>query len=113
MEVVINEHVVGRCLLTGSFQRGMRLKQRLRHQPTGIGNPPHADSAAIVRNILDKPIDGVIRVRGFVDRFGIIPVAGRALHYKCAFRLKAAADILRYEDIAIRNEIVKQTGLRQ
>ncbi len=38
MEVIIDEHVIGGCLLAGCLQCGMRIKQRLGHQPARIGN---------------------------------------------------------------------------
>src|SRR6266550_330246 len=52
MEVIIDEHVIGGCLLAGCLQCGMRIKQRLGHQPARIGNSPHADSAIVVRKTL-------------------------------------------------------------
>ena len=34
---------------------------------TGIRDSPHPDLAVVVRDVLDEPVDGVVRVAAFVD----------------------------------------------
>src|SRR5207248_2149551 len=77
VEVVIDEHIVWGGLLADGLQRGMWIKQRLSHQPARIRNSPHTHPAAIIWNILDEPIDGVIRVGSLIDGLRITFVARR------------------------------------
>ena len=75
-------------------------------QPAVIRNAENADLPVVPGNVLDQPIDRVIRVRALVNRLRFLPVAHRAVHQKLSFGTEASANVLEYEDVSIFNQIV-------
>src|SRR5690348_7974625 len=47
----------------------MSIRQRGRREVAAIGNAPDSDAAAVVRDVLDEPIDRVIGVGALVGRY--------------------------------------------
>ena len=59
---VIEEPIRDRRLRRNRFQRGMRIDAACRTVETRIGYPPQADTRVVVIDVLDQPLDRVIRV---------------------------------------------------
>src|SRR5579872_7575951 len=49
----------------------MRVDHAHRNEVAVVGDAVHSDAAVVVRDILDEPVDRVVRVGGFVDAFRI------------------------------------------
>ena len=105
VKIIAQEHVGGRGLLGNSFERGMRLEHAHHREPATVGDAQEADAAVVVRNVFDEPCNGVVRVRAFVDGFRIFWIAQRPLHDEFALRAVAAANVLKHEDVAVRNHL--------
>src|SRR5579859_8121498 len=106
MKIVAEKHVRGRSLLGYRFQRGMRLEHAHYRKPTAVGDAEEANAAVVVRNIFHQPVDGVVRVRAFVNArsFGMaVGIAYRPLHDERALRTKTSANVLENENVVVGN----------
>src|SRR4051812_17419782 len=83
----------------------MRIDQRGGGKPPVIRYAPDADAAVILRNILNEPVDRVVRVGALIDGLSCAFVPRRAVHKEFPFGIVAAANILEYKNIIILNEL--------
>ena len=67
MEIVPHEPIRNRRLRRHGLQRRMRIDHAGRRIKSRIGDPPHADFAVVVRDILDQPVDRVVGIGRFID----------------------------------------------
>ena len=68
VKIITQEHISRSGEFGHRLQRRMRVDYCHYHQPAGIRSPKHSDTAVIVRDIFDHPIDRVVSVSAFVDR---------------------------------------------
>ena len=108
MEVVADEHVGRRRLRRHGLERGMRIEHRDDGEPTRVRHAHHPDAPVVVRDVLDEPLDRVVRVGALVDRLRILLVAHLAEHHELPFGLVSPADVLVHEDVAV----ARQLGVR-
>ena len=104
MEVVPQPHVGRRGLRRRGFERRVRIGERHRRRPAVVGHAEHPGAAVVRGHVLHEPIDRVVGVGRFIDCLGVVPmrrVAHGALHHELAFRLVAATDVLKREDVAV------------
>ena len=66
VRVVVQVVVGDGRLRRDGLQRGVRIDQRCERVEAGIGDAPHPDSPVVAGDVLHQPVDGVVRVRGFV-----------------------------------------------
>ena len=89
----------------------MRFDERHGGEPAAVGNSGFAGAAVVVGDILDQPVDCVVRVGAFVDRVRVFGIARVALHDERAFGAVAAADVLKDEDVAVGNHLAVEIEL--
>src|SRR5712691_4990765 len=109
MKVIAQKHVGGSCQLSNRLQRRMRIDYCHYHQPAGIRGPKHSDTAVVVRDIFDHPIDRVVSVSAFVDHRGIAGPARWTLHHELPFGLELAPNVLESEDESFLNQFLQRT----
>src|SRR4051812_33548000 len=85
----------------------MRIDDGHYDQPAGIRRAEHAHSTVVARDVLDHPINGVVRVSPFVDVCGILRTTRWTGHDKLSFRLELAANILESKDESFVNQRFK------
>ena len=105
MKIVAQKHVRWRSLLRHRLHRRMRVEQRHRREPSAIRNPHHARPSIVVRHIFHQPINRVVGVAGLIDRLRIGFIPRVALHHKCPLRSKPPANILKHENVTVRNHL--------
>ena len=101
VKVVAEKHVHRRRLRGRGPERRVRLGERHRRQPARVADAEHADAAVVVRDLLQQPVDGVVRVRRLVHRLRVVRIAARPRHHERAFRLVAPADVLVGEGVPV------------
>src|SRR5215469_9736675 len=107
--IVVHPLINRRRLLTDGSERRMRMEQGERSRQPVVGNAVHSDLATVVRHVVQQPFDGVVSVGRFVGGFGIVQInPGRKI--EDTFGLKAAAQILNDEDIAILGKLFHRGG---
>src|SRR5882724_1069570 len=84
----------------------MRLENGHGGEPSAIRDPRFAGASVIVRHVLEQPVDGVVRVRAFVDGFRIFAIARRPLHHELAFGTIFPANILKHENVAVGKHLL-------
>ena len=104
-EVVAEPSVAHAGLFGDGLERGMRVDHSHGDEKAVIGNAVEADAAVVVRDIFHEPVDGVVGVRAFVHTLGIARVMQRAKHDELPFGAVAPANILKREDVTIRNHV--------
>ena len=113
VSVVAHEEVGHGRLGRSGFQRGMGIDDAGRGEEAGIGNSPDAGVAVIVGNILEQPVDGVVKVGAVVDvLFGFFVVDVRAHLDERALGHVAAAHVLVDENVSRLVEVGRGTELR-
>ena len=111
MEIVAQELVGGGCLFGRGLERGMRVEQSHGGQPAPVGDAQDSHPAVMVGHVGQKPVDGVVGVGALVDGLRVALVARVAQHHKPALGAVAPANILKDEDVALRNEFLITTEL--
>ena len=88
----------------GGLQRRVRVDEGHQHGKTFVRRADHADLAVRLRDVLDQPVDGVVRVGRVVDRRVVQRAAHGARHHVVAFGAVFAAHVLEHADVAILDE---------
>src|SRR5687767_12246764 len=83
----------------------MRIEQCDRCEPSRIAHAADADTPVVLRHIFQEILDRVVGVRTFIDGFRIPLIARRTKHLKDTFRIFTAADVLKYENIPVGDEL--------
>ncbi len=105
VEIVADVHIGGRSLRANGLDGRVRIDHGLGGQPAVVGNAVEAGPPVVAGHVLEQPSDGIVGVRGFVDRLRVAVLAGRALHDECAFGSEPAADVLKDEDVAVGHKL--------
>ena len=100
MKVVAQPHIRRGRLRRDRLQRRVRLESPHDGGPAIVGNAEHADAPVVARNILEQPLDRVVRIGALVERRGIARRARRALHDERPFGTELSAQVLKREDVA-------------
>jgi hypothetical protein len=74
-------------------------------EPARIRCPQYSHFTVVARQILDQPVDGVVRIRRLVDPFRTPRVDLRPHHHELALGAEAPSDILRDEDVAVLGQL--------
>ena len=82
------------------FQRGVRIHQRHQRQKSVIADAQNAHLAVGLGNVLDQPVDAVIRVSRFIHRRRILRPMNRPVHHVVALRPVLAANVLNHPNVA-------------
>src|SRR5262249_35748377 len=88
----------------------MRFEQWNGGQPSGIRHAENAHAPVVVLDVLDQPADRVVSVRSLVNRLGIVLVARRTIHSEIAFGSKFPANVLKSEDVTVRDQLFVSEG---
>ena len=100
VEVVADEPVGDGGLRRRRLERGVGAHQAARGVEPGVGDPPLADPAVVVGDVLRQPLDRVVGVGRLVDPGGVGAGPGRAHVDELPLRHVSAADVLVGEDVA-------------
>ena len=99
--VVAHVEIGDRRLRRGGTDRRMRVDDAGRRVEARIGNTPDADTAVMVRHVLEQPVDAVVHVAAFVDiGHGLLHIMMRRHLQPAAFGHVAAAHVLEDVDVA-------------
>ena len=91
----------------------MRIDDAGRSEKSGIGNAPDPGISIVVGHILEKPIDGVVKVAAIVDVLIRLLVVDVRTHLdELAFRHVSPADVLKNKDVSRLVEIGRGPELR-
>ena len=102
--VVVHPLIDRSGLLAHRLQRGVRMQQRQRGGQTVVRHARHAD-VAVVRHMLDEPVDAVVRVSGLIGGGRIFEIdLGR--QFEDSLRFEAAAQVLDHEDVAVLRQLL-------
>jgi len=112
MEVVAEKHVRGAGLRARRAKRRMRVEQRHGRCPPPVRHSHNSHATIVPRHVLHQPVNGVVRITRFVDRAFHLGVARRAQHHELPLTLVAAAQILRYDDVAVASQLVHRLSWR-
>ena len=94
------------------LERGMRVDHARRHEEPGRRIAPHAHAAIVMADILEDPLDGVVRIGGFVDGSCLAVGTEIRRHERVvSFAHVAAAHVLVHEDPAFAVDVGKRTEL--
>ena len=104
--VVVHPLVGRRRLFADRLERRMRHEQRHRRREAVVRDAVHPDVAVVVRNVLDEPIDRVVRVGGLVDVLRrLVGEIHGGREQERALRLESAAKVLNDEDVPVGHQL--------
>ena len=101
VEVVAEPHVGGRGLRRDRRERRVRLERPHDRRPAPVGDSEHPGLAVVARDVLQQPLDRVVRVGPLVEGLLVGRVAGRPLHHERALGAELAAEVLEDEDVSV------------
>jgi hypothetical protein len=104
VEVVADPHVGRGGLGRDGLDGGMRVQHRHHGEPAAVGDAEDAD-AAVARDVLQDPLDRVVRVGRLVDRARVALVADRPQHHELSLGLRPSPDVLEHEDVAVLGQL--------
>ena len=78
----------------------VRVDQRHQRQEAVVGDAEDADLAVALGDVLDQPVDGVVRIGRVVHRRRVLRPVERPVHDVVALGAVLAADVLHHADVA-------------
>jgi hypothetical protein len=99
VEVVTEPHVGGGRLGRDRLEGRVGLQGAHDGGPAVVGYAQHADSAVILRDILEEPVDGIVRIGALIQGLRVSFITRRALHDEGPLGAELAADVLEDEEV--------------
>ncbi len=79
----------------------MRVEHPHHRQPCAVAGAGHADTAVVVRHVLQQPFDRVVGVGAFIDGLVVLRIARLPEHDELPFGLESPANVLADDDVSI------------